>query len=43
MRMLAGVAQAGTTITVTHFLAHAARADRVVHMLDGLFVDATEA
>jgi putative ABC transport system ATP-binding protein len=43
MQMLAGVAQAGTTIImVTHSMAHAARADRVVHMLDGRFVDATE-
>jgi putative ABC transport system ATP-binding protein len=43
MEMLTGVAKAGTTIVmVTHSQAHAARADRVVHMLDGRFVDATE-
>lgn len=43
MEMLAGVARAGTTIVmVTHSEAHAARADRVVSMLDGRFVDATE-
>jgi putative ABC transport system ATP-binding protein len=40
MEMLNGVARAGTTvIMVTHSEAHAGRADRVVHMLDGRFVD----
>jgi putative ABC transport system ATP-binding protein len=40
MEMLSGVAKAGTTIImVTHSEAHAGRADRVVHMLDGRFVD----
>jgi putative ABC transport system ATP-binding protein len=40
MEMLTGVAKAGTTIImVTHSEAHASRADRVVHMLDGRFVD----
>jgi putative ABC transport system ATP-binding protein len=43
MGMLTGLARAGTTIImVTHSEAHAARADRVVHMLDGRFVDETE-
>ena len=43
MQMLSGVAKSGTTIImVTHSEAHANRADRVVHMLDGRFVDATE-
>jgi len=43
MEMLTGVAKAGTTIVmVTHSETHAARADRVVSMLDGRFVDATE-
>jgi putative ABC transport system ATP-binding protein len=43
MEMLMGVAKAGTTIVmVTHSETHAARADRVVHMLDGRFVDANE-
>jgi putative ABC transport system ATP-binding protein len=43
MRMLTGVAKGGTTIImVTHSQQHADRADRVVHMLDGRFVDATE-
>jgi putative ABC transport system ATP-binding protein len=43
MQMLAGVTKGGTTIImVTHSEAHASRADRVVHMLDGRFVDATE-
>jgi putative ABC transport system ATP-binding protein len=43
MKMLTGVAKAGTTIImVTHSEQHAARADRVVHMLDGRFVDETE-
>jgi putative ABC transport system ATP-binding protein len=42
MEMLSGVAKAGTTIImVTHSEAHASRADRVVHMLDGRFVDDT--
>jgi putative ABC transport system ATP-binding protein len=40
MEMLTGVAKAGTTvIMVTHSQAHGGRADRVVHMLDGRFVD----
>jgi putative ABC transport system ATP-binding protein len=43
MQMLSGVAESGTTIImVTHSEAHANRADRVVHMLDGRFVDASE-
>jgi len=43
MDMLSGVAKSGTTIVmVTHSQLHAGRADRVVHMLDGRFVDATE-
>jgi putative ABC transport system ATP-binding protein len=43
MEMLTGVAKAGTTIImVTHSEAHASRADRVVHMLDGRFVDDDE-
>ncbi len=43
MTMLTGVAKAGTTIVmVTHSEQHAARADRVAHMLDGRFVDHTE-
>jgi len=43
MGMLTGVAKAGTTIImVTHSEQHAARADRVVHMLDGRFVDHAE-
>ena len=43
MQMLSGVAKGGTTIImVTHSEAHANRADRVVHMLDGRFVDASE-
>jgi putative ABC transport system ATP-binding protein len=43
MEMLTGVAKAGTTvIMVTHSENHAARADRVVNMLDGRFVDVTE-
>ena len=38
MQMLSGVARSGTTIImVTHSEAHANRADRVVHMLDGRF------
>ncbi len=43
MEMLSGVTKTGTTIImVTHSEAHASRADRVVHMLDGRFIDATE-
>jgi putative ABC transport system ATP-binding protein len=43
MEMLTGVAKAGTTIImVTHSEAHASRAHRVVHMLDGRFVDGDE-
>jgi putative ABC transport system ATP-binding protein len=43
MQMLSGVARSGTTIImVTHSEAHANRADRVVHMLDGRFVDSSE-
>jgi putative ABC transport system ATP-binding protein len=43
MEMLSGVTKAGTTIVmVTHSEVHARRADRVVYMLDGRFVDATE-
>jgi putative ABC transport system ATP-binding protein len=43
MGMLTDVAKAGTTIImVTHSKAHASRADRVVYMLDGRFVDETE-
>jgi len=43
MNMLSGVARDGTTIVmVTHSQLHAKRADRVVHMLDGRFVDETE-
>jgi putative ABC transport system ATP-binding protein len=43
MAMLTGVAKSGTTIVmVTHSEVHAARADRVVHMLDGRFLDETE-
>jgi len=43
MQMLSGVARSGTTIImVTHSEAHANRADRVIHMLDGRFVDSTE-
>jgi putative ABC transport system ATP-binding protein len=44
MDMLHTVTKAGTTIImVTHSEAHASRADRVVHMLDGRFVDKAEA
>jgi putative ABC transport system ATP-binding protein len=40
MEMLSGVANAGTTIVmVTHSELHANRADRVVHMLDGRFIE----
>jgi putative ABC transport system ATP-binding protein len=43
MNMLTGVAKGGTTIImVTHSDQHAARADRVINMLDGRFVDGTE-
>ncbi len=43
MQMLSGVAKSGTTIImVTHSELHANRADRVVHMLDGRFVDSSE-
>lgn len=43
MQMLSGVARSGTTIImVTHSESHANRADRVVHMLDGRFVDSSE-
>ena len=43
MQMLAGLARSGTTIImVTHSEAHAARADRVVRMLDGRFVNGVE-
>ena len=43
MNMLSGVAKAGTTIVmVTHSEHHAKRADRIVHMLDGRFVDESE-
>ncbi len=39
LEMLTGIAGAGTTIVmVTHSEEHAARADRIVHMLDGRFV-----
>jgi len=44
MDMLSGLTKAGTTIImVTHSEVHAERADRVVHMLDGRFVEFTEA
>src|SRR6202453_937419 len=44
MEMLSGVTRAGTTlIMVTHSETYAARADRVVHMLDGRLVDSAEA
>jgi putative ABC transport system ATP-binding protein len=43
MDMLHTVTKAGTTIImVTHSEAHASRADRVVHMLDGRFVNGAE-
>jgi putative ABC transport system ATP-binding protein len=43
MNMLTGVAKSGTTIImVTHSEQHATRADRVVHMLDGRFLDDSE-
>jgi putative ABC transport system ATP-binding protein len=42
MNMLTGVSKAGTTIImVTHSEAHAREADRVIHMLDGRFMDGT--
>jgi putative ABC transport system ATP-binding protein len=43
MEMLSDLNKAGTTIVmVTHSEAHARRANRVMHMLDGRFVDAAE-
>ncbi|HEY6456622.1 MAG TPA: ABC transporter ATP-binding protein [Steroidobacteraceae bacterium] len=43
MDMLSGVAKSGTTIVmVTHSQVHARRADRVMQMLDGRFIDETE-
>lgn len=43
LEMLMGLARSGTTIVmVTHSGSHAARADRVVNMLDGRFVDESE-
>jgi len=43
MDMLSALTQSGTTIImVTHSEAHASRANRVVQMLDGRFVDTTE-
>jgi putative ABC transport system ATP-binding protein len=43
MNMLTGIMKDGTTvIMVTHSEEHAKRAHRVVHMLDGRFVDITE-
>ncbi len=43
MDMLSGVAKSGTTIVmVTHSQAHANRADRIMQMLDGRFIDETE-
>jgi putative ABC transport system ATP-binding protein len=43
MEMLSSVTRGGTTIImVTHSEAHANRADRVVHMLDGHFVSTAE-
>jgi putative ABC transport system ATP-binding protein len=43
IEMLTEVARNGTTVVmVTHSPAHAARAGRVIGMLDGRFVDATE-
>jgi putative ABC transport system ATP-binding protein len=43
MKMLTDLAGSGTTvIMVTHSKVHACHADRVVHMLDGRFVDETE-
>jgi len=44
MNMLTGIMKGGTTIImVTHSEEHAKRAHRVIHMLDGRFVDGTEA
>jgi len=44
MNMLTGIMKGGTTIImVTHSEEHAKRAHRVIHMLDGRFVDCTEA
>jgi putative ABC transport system ATP-binding protein len=43
MQMLSGLTKSGTTIVmVTHSETHAGRADRVVHMLDGRFVNGAE-
>jgi putative ABC transport system ATP-binding protein len=43
MEMLSGLARSGTTIImVTHSEVHASRADRVVHMLDGRFINGAE-
>ena len=43
MEMLVNITGSGTTvIMVTHSETHASRANRVVHMLDGRFVDVTE-
>jgi putative ABC transport system ATP-binding protein len=44
MDMLTGITRSGTTVVmVTHSEEYAGRAHRVVHMLDGRFVDNTEA
>ena len=44
MDMLSAAVKAGTTLMlVTHSESHAARADRIVHMLDGRLVDPAEA
>jgi putative ABC transport system ATP-binding protein len=43
MDMLTGITRSGTTVVmVTHSEEYAGRAHRVVHMLDGRFVDNTE-
>ena len=43
MEMLVNITGSGTTvIMVTHSETHASRANRIVHMLDGRFVDVTE-
>lgn len=43
MNLLSTVTQSGTTIVmVTHSEEHARRADRIMHMLDGRFVGASE-
>ncbi len=43
MEMLSGATKSGTTVVmVTHSESHAQRASRVVYMLDGRLVDATE-